>query len=250
MPSSITKAKAKAKIKSITPDAKVNDSDIEADAIQTAEPEAVMGMHMVSPYASNSLRKMKIMYATHSEAYDPFFNDGTKNNIIDEDEAHLDNIDDAELDKMAQEVNHEDDILDAYDDHELGIIDDETGEEIEKDVKEELEIMNEVLSRSERLKAKVRFARSASKRARKTKLALKSRSSAKTLNSRARKLAVNLLKKRIARKPLDKLTLGEKERIEKIISKKKVLVNRLAMRLVSRVKKIETDRLSHKKYTK
>jgi hypothetical protein len=53
---------------------------------------------------------------------------------------------------------------------------------------------------------------------------------------------VNLLKKRIARKPLDKLTLGEKERIEKIISKKKVLVNRLAMRLVSRVKKIETDR--------
>lgn len=248
LPATTTKAKAKKKLSDFTVNKKDNDSDMDAEVAATAEPEAVMGMHMVSPYGSHTLRRMKINYATHSEAFDPFFNDGTKNNIIDE-EDELD-LDDAELDKMAKEVNHEDDILDAYDDHELGIVDDETGEEIEQDVKEELETMNEVLSRSERLKAKVRFARSASKRARKTKLALKSRSSAKTLNSRARKLAVNLLKKRIARKPLDKLTLGEKERIEKIISKKKVLVNRLAMRLVSRVKKIETDRLSHKKYTK
>ena len=314
LPATTTKAKAKKKLADFTSDKKDNESDMDADVAATTEPEAVMGMHMVTPYASHSLRRMKINYATHSEAFDPalnevkdlqlfkynkrtgywthektisnqndakkwldifkedepnehfmvsknkpnhnpmkeafdpFFNDGTKNNIIDE-EDELD-LDDAELDKMAKEVNHEDDILDAYDDHELGIIDDETGEEIEKDVKEELETMNEVLSRAERLKSKVRFARSSSKRARKTKLALKSRSSAKTLNSRARKLAVNLIKKRIARKPLDKLTLGEKERIEKIISKKKVLVNRLAMRLVSRVKKIETDRLSHKKYTK
>jgi hypothetical protein len=248
LPATTTKAKAKKKLSDFTVNKKDNDSDMDAEVAATAEPEAVMGMHMVAPYGSHTLRRMKINYATHSEAFDPFFNDGTKNNIIDE-EDELD-LDDAELDKMAKEVNHEDDILDAYDDHELGIIDDETGEEVEQDVKEELETMNEVLSRSERLKAKVRFARSASKRARKTKLALKSRSSAKTLNSRARKLAVNLLKKRIARKPLDKLTLGEKERIEKIISKKKVLVNRLAMRLVSRVKKIETDRLSHKKYTK
>ena len=248
LPATTTKAKAKKKLSDFTVNKKDNESDMDAEVAATAEPEAVMGMHMVSPYGSHTLRRMKINYATHSEAFDPFFNDGTKNNIIDE-EDELD-LDDAELDKMAKEVNHEDDILDAYDDHELGIVDDETGEEVEQDVKEELETMNEVLSRSERLKAKVRFARSASKRARKTKLALKSRSSAKTLNSRARKLAVNLLKKRIARKPLDKLTLGEKERIEKIISKKKVLVNRLAMRLVSRVKKIETDRLSHKKYTK
>ena len=248
LPATTTKAKAKKKLADFTSDKKDNESDMDAEVAATAEPEAVMGMHMVAPYGSHTLRRMKINYATHSEAFDPFFNDGTKNNIIDE-EDELD-LDDAELDKMAKEVNHEDDILDVYDDHELGIIDDETGEEVEKDVKEELETMNEVLSRAERLKAKVRFARSSSKRARKTKLALKSRSSAKTLNSRARKLAVNLLKKRIARKPLDKLTLGEKERIEKIISKKKVLVNRLAMRLVSRVKKIETDRLSHKKYTK
>ena len=248
LPATTTKAKAKKKLADITSDKKDNESDMDSEVAATTEPEAVMGMHMVTPYGSHTLRRMKINYATHSEAFDPFFNDGTKNNIIDE-EDELD-LDDAELDKMAQEVNHEDDILDVYDDHELGIIDDETGEEVEKDVKEELEAMNEVLSRAERLKAKVRFARSSSKRARKTKLALKSRSSAKTLNSRARKLAVNLIKKRIARKPLNKLTLGEKERIEKIISKKKVLVNRLAMRLVSRVKKIETDRLSHKKYTK
>ena len=59
-----------------------------------------------------------------------------------------------------------------------------------------------------------------------------------------------LMKKRLARKPLNKLSVGEKERIEKIISKRKTVINRLAMRLTSRVRKIENDRLSHSKYTK
>jgi hypothetical protein len=58
------------------------------------------------------------------------------------------------------------------------------------------------------------------------------------------------MKKRIARKPLNKLSTAEKERIEKIIQRRKTVINRLAMKLTSRVRKIENDRLAHHKYTK
>ena len=100
------------------------------------------------------------------------------------------------------------------------------------------------------MKAKARFARTAAKRERRTKIALKSRSTGETLNRRARRLAISVLKKRMAKKPLNKLSIGEKERIEKAIQSRKALVNRLAMKMTSRVRKIENDRLSHNKYTK
>ena len=153
-------------------------------------------------------------------------------------------IDDKELDKIVNDLD-DDDILDAYDEDELIIVDDETGEEIKDDVNEEA--LMEVLSRAERMRAKIRFAKSKSKRERKIKIALRSRSSTTTINSRARKLAVKLMKQRIAKKPLDKLSVSEKERIEKIVQRRKAVINRLAMKLVPRVKRVESQRLSVRK---
>jgi hypothetical protein len=155
---------------------------------------------------------------------------------------------DQELDAMVNDVKDVEDIIDAYDDHELAIVDDEDGEEVESDLKED--VLMEVLSRMERIKARVRFARTKSKRERKVVLALKRHSDTGTINKRARRLAIVLMKKRIARKPLNKLSTAEKERIEKIIQRRKTVINRLAMRLTSRVRKIENDRLAHHKYTK
>jgi nicotinic acid mononucleotide adenylyltransferase len=163
-----------------------------------------------------------------------------------EEEEHED-ISEKDLDKMVDDIKDVEDIIDAYDDEELAIVDDE-GVEIEKDLKEET--LNEVLSRMERIRAKVRFARTSAKRERSAKLALKRHSTTTTINSRARHLAVKLLKQRIAKKPLNKLSIGEKERIEKIIQKRKSVINRLAMKLAPRVRKIENDRLAHNKYTK
>jgi hypothetical protein len=163
-------------------------------------------------------------------------------------EEEHDDIDETELDKLADTVNDIDDVIDAYDDDELAIVDDETGEEIEKNLKEET--LNEVLSRMERIRAKARFAKTSSKRQRATKIALKRHSDTATINKRSRKLAINLIKQRIAKKPLNKLSTGEKERIEKMLQTRKALINRLAMKLTSRVRKIENDRLSHSKYTK
>lgn len=155
----------------------------------------------------------------------------------------------SDLDDMVKQIEDEEDILDAYDDDELVIVDDETGEVV-SDVKEEVEQIDEVLSRAERMRAKVRFARTASKRERRMKVVLKTRSSSATINKRARRLAVNLLKQRIMKKPASQLTVGEKERVERMLAKRKNLINRLSMKLAPRVRKIENERLSHSKVTK
>ena len=173
----------------------------------------------------------------NNKGFDAFFKEETDG----------EELSDHELDSMVDGVNDIEDIIDAYDDNELAIVD-EDGEEIENDINEE--VLNEVLSRMERIRAKMRFARTKTKRERKVQLAIKRHSDTTTINKRARRLAIMLMKKRLARKPLNKLSVGEKERIEKIISKRKTVINRLAMRLTSRVRKIENDRLSHSKYTK
>ena len=160
-------------------------------------------------------------------------------------------ISDAELDAMAAEINDIDDIIDMYDEDELALVDDETGEEItdmEMPVSESA--LMEVLSRMERMKAKVRMARSKSKRERKVKVALRTYSSGTTINKRARRLAVSLMKKRLLRgRDPAKVSIGEKERIERTIQKRSKVVGRLAMKLTARVRGVEKARMSHKKFT-
>ena len=129
----------------------------------------------------------------------------------------------------------------------MAIIDDETGEEVDS-LKEET--INEVLSRAERIRSKIRFARTKTKRERKLRIALRTRSNTAKVNQRARRMAVKVLKTRLARKPIDKLTVGEKERLERIIQKRKAAINRIAMRMVPKIRKIETSRLTHSSYTK
>lgn len=177
----------------------------------------------------------------------PAPNDNTIKNNVEESEEDFEELTDKDLDKLVGDVEDEEDILDAYDDEELALIDAETGEHVE-DIKEEA--LNEVLSRIERIRAKARFAKTQSKRERRIQLALKSRSSSSTINSRARRLAIKLMKQRLARKPLTQLSIGEKERIDRAIEKRKAVINRLAMKLAPRVRKIENDRLSHSTFTK
>jgi hypothetical protein len=153
-----------------------------------------------------------------------------------------------DIDDIVNQHNDWEDILDGYDDEELAIVDDETGEELEDNLKEEA--LNEVLSRIERIKAKTRFARTKSKRMVKAKIALKRSSPQSVINTRARRLAIKAIKQRIAKKPLASLSVAEKERLEQRVAKMKPVLNRIAMKLAPRVRQIEKARLSHSKYTK
>jgi len=160
---------------------------------------------------------------------------------------------DADIDKLIAPIDSLEDIIDEYDEDEYHFEDEETGEQVPDDeLEEENPKVNEaalleVLSRAERIRQKIRFAKTSAKRKRSMKLALKTHSSTAKINTRARRLAIKLMKQRIAKKPLNTLSVGEKERLERIIHKRKAVINRVAMKLTSRIRKIESNRLSGKK---
>lgn len=153
-------------------------------------------------------------------------------------------ISDEELEDIADDIDDEEDILDVYDDDELEIIDSETGEEVEDEELDE-SLLSEVLSKQERMRARIRFMKYKARRQRKLQIALKKRSDTKTLMRRARKLAVKLLKTRLLKKDPKDMTVAEKERAEKMVQQRSKTIDRLAMRLMPRIRKIESERLSH-----
>lgn len=151
-------------------------------------------------------------------------------------------------DEVANSLSDDDIIEHGYDDDELHVVDDETGEPIEENFN--LDSLNEVLSRIERMRAKVRLAKTAAKRERAAAIALKRHSSSKVLAKRARRVAVKALEMKLAKKPLSKLSVGEKERIEARIARMGPAITRIAVKMLPRVRKVETERLAHKSTAK
>ena len=156
--------------------------------------------------------------------------------------------DEFDEDEMANSLSDDDIIEHGYDDEELHVVDDETGEPIEENYN--LDSITEVLSRIERMRAKVKMARSAAKRERAAVIALKRRSTAPVLAKRSRRLAVKAIEMKLAKKPLAKLSVGEKERIEARIARMGPAITRLAVKMLPRVRKVETERLHHKSTAK
>lgn len=207
--------------------------------------EDVVGATLDGPLDNPTLRKMKIKHQLGEEDEEPENGEDEKEDEKEDDDEEMS---DKDIDDMINKID-DDEFMDAYDDDELAVVDTDTGEEVAS-MKEENEQLNEVLSRAERIKSKIRFARTQSKRERRLQIALRTRSSTGKINSRARRMAVKMLKQRLARKPLNKLSVGEKERIERIVQRRKVAINRIAMRMVPKIRKIENDRLTHKSFTK
>lgn len=154
-----------------------------------------------------------------------------------------DEMSEEDIDAIIKSISDED-ILDTYEDEELKVVDDETGETIE----ESSELL-EILSRAERMKARVRFAKTKVKREIKAKIALRRRSNNKTFANRARRAAIKAMKLKIAKKPLSQLSVAEKERVERLVARRKKAIDRIALKLTPRVKQIERDRLIHRTTT-
>jgi nicotinic acid mononucleotide adenylyltransferase len=176
-----------------------------------------------------------------------------------ETESEEDDLDDDEFDDEVNSMSEPEHIIDAYDDEELAVVDDDSGEELlgmheykDEDDKEEVkeEVILEAIGRMERIRRAQRFARTKSKREVRTKIALRKTSNMTTINKRSRRLAVSMIKKRMLRKDPATASVQEKERIERFLQTRKAVVDRLARRVAPRVRQIEKARLQHKKYTK
>ena len=170
-----------------------------------------------------------------------------------------DELDDDEFDDEVNSMSEPEHIIDAYDDEELAVVDDDTGEELlgmheykDEDDKEEVkeQVILEAIGRMERIRRAQRFARTKSKREARTKIALRRTSNMSTINKRSRRLAVSMIKKRMLRKDPATASVQEKERIERFLQTRKAVVDRLARRVAPRIRQIEKARLQHKKYTK
>lgn len=154
-----------------------------------------------------------------------------------------DEMSEEDIDVIINSIS-DDDILDTYDDDELKVVDDVSGDDISEDVMSD--DLLEALSRVERMRARVRFAKTKVKREIKAKIALKRRSNNQTFAKRARRAAINAMKVKIAKKPLNQLSVAEKERVERLVARRKKAIDRIALKLTPRVKQIERDRLTHR----
>lgn len=136
-----------------------------------------------------------------------------------------------DVDYLADKVKDFGDIVHHYDDDEL------------------TEIIKEHMSRMTRIHKAMSFRKSESKRERAKSLALKRMSSPTKIKSKARKAAVELIKEKLARKKLDKLSIEEKERLEDMIQRRKDLVDRLSTKLIPKIREIEKNRLYNDRHT-
>ena len=148
-----------------------------------------------------------------------------------------------EIDEMVNEYADLEDMLEEYDDSELILVDEETGEEFE--IEQDDEPIMEVLSRVERLKSKVRFARGSTKRGRLLQIRLKTKSTPERINQRAKRLAMRTLKQKIVKKPLSQMNISDKERAERVLHNPQFqsVINRLAMKMANRVRETEAKRM-------
>jgi hypothetical protein len=164
---------------------------------------------------------------------------------------------DKEIDEIVDDITDDeifDEILNDVDEDDLVVVDDEGNEVEDADVEIEGELdeetiakLDEVLTRAGRIKAKINLRKTGAKRKRGLKIALKRRATTKVANKRARRLATKALKKRFlqGRNP-SKLSVSEKERIERIVKSKKAIINRIALKMVPRVRKMEQKRMGRK----
>jgi hypothetical protein len=247
-------------------EAKVSDQSDKATYVKVPSHKAdsfksaMKSKHGTQVELAEAKKKPLVGVVATGKPFDPFFENmdeydqrvdiATPNTEIETSEE--DDIDDKEIEAMIGNLSDEE-IMDEYGEDELGLVDDETGEEIPKSDEEDAldeESLMEVLSRIERMKAKFRIRRTAAKRERATKIALKRYSNTATINKRSRRLAIKLMKQRLLRgRDVNKLSVGEKERIERSLEQRKALIGRIATRLVPRVRKVEKARMSHSKFT-
>jgi hypothetical protein len=153
-------------------------------------------------------------------------------------------LSDQEINDMVEHVS-EDEIMSLFEESEWSLVYEDTEEEVPVHPEEHLIELMEVLSRQERMRGKIRLRKTQAKRNRSTKISLHRYANPQTINKRARRLAIKLIKQRMLRgRNLAKISVGEKERIEKTLAKRKDLVNRVAQKLVVRIRRVEKARMS------
>lgn len=168
--------------------------------------------------------------------------------VTDSEEDTENGISNSDIDSFLDTIHPDEYISTVYEPDEF---EDEPTEEFEDEEEDEFEDeLDEALSRATRIKMKNRMKRLKGIISRKRKLALKRRATMDVLKKRARKLAIRMLKQKYAKKAVSDMSVAERERVETMLAKRKSLVDRLTIKMIPVVRKIENERFAHKQETK
>lgn len=111
----------------------------------------------------------------------------------------------------------------------------------------ELSQLNEVLSRMARIRAGARMHSRSGAMSRKREMVLGRMPGNDVVLARARRMAIRLMKQRLVRgRDPNTLPVSERERIEKIIAKRGAVIERIARRLVKKVRDVARQRIVSK----
>lgn len=143
------------------------------------------------------------------------------------------------IDQMSdQEVEEYLDESDIQEDNQARMLFESDMLELEDSILEEA-----VISKQERIKRSLRMKRLSKKIHRRAEMAKKRMPSSEQLDKRARRAAINIMKTRIAKKPISGLSPAEKERVETLLKKRMGAVKRLSIKLVPKLRSASKERI-------
>lgn len=120
-------------------------------------------------------------------------------------------------------------------------------EERDMNIEKDLLDLTEVLSKTARKKISIRMKQQSKKLAKKKELAMKKTASKEVLEKRARKMAVNALKRKLLKgKDMNQLSIPEREKLEKMIKDKSAVIDKLSKKFLKIVKQKELERKKSK----
>ena len=118
----------------------------------------------------------------------------------------------------------------------------QSGKEIMKTIED---FFSEVMSKAARMKMSRKMKQKAKQIARKKAISLKRKASPEKLKLRSVKKARDILTKKILKdKSKSDLSIAGRETLEKRLAKKKAVIQKIAKKLMSKIKKAETERLA------
>lgn len=115
-------------------------------------------------------------------------------------------------------------------------------------VKEDVEPLNEILSIAQRLKKRQQIRRNRVRLKTARMRAMKRRANSSTITKRARKTAINNMKKKFSGgKSVSSMNMAQKMRVERIVSKRKNAIQRNTKRLLNSKRQQDRQRFANRR---
>jgi len=122
-------------------------------------------------------------------------------------------------------------------------------DELSKSLQEEFELDEAVLNTSQRLKLRARMRRFKGKIRMGQRRALRRKANTKVISRRSKRIAIRMMRKRILRgRNYSDISLSARQAVDRIVSRRKMVISRIAKRIEPKLRRAEASRRSGQGY--